>query len=470
MTAGRPSRAVGASAVLLLLGGCGLLPHPRPARPAVEVPTSFASGAVSSEAAAQGEASLGAASWRTVFTDPGLQALIDEALARGPDGLLAAARVREAEAAAVAAGAPRWPSVSGTVRTSPIARLPGDELSSSFLAGLGISWELDLWGRYARAGDAALADLATRVEDQRAVRASLVATVADSYFRLAALRETAEATQRVALNQRDALRLIQRKSAAGIASAAEERQQESALAVTEARLPVLKRQIAATENALAVLLGRVPGEARFVTPGTLVLPERVPAGLPSALLERRPDLRAAEARLVAADARVAEAKARFFPQISLTAVFGGVSTDLGEAVTGRGATVASLGPDLLQPLFAGGALRANRDVALARLDQAVIGYRRSVLVAFGEVSDSLTAYETSAELLAIQQRREVASAEALRLAEMRFNAGITTFLEVLDAQRQWLAAETDAAQALLERRQALVRLYLALGGGWEETP
>jgi multidrug efflux system outer membrane protein len=174
--------------------------------------------------------------------------------------------------------------------------------------------------------------------------------------------------------------------------------------------------------------------------------------------------------LVAADARVAEAKARFFPQISLTAVLGNASTDLGDALTGNGSTVASLGPTLLQPLFAGGALRANRDAAMARLDQAVIGYRRSVLGAFGEVSDGLTAYETSAELLAIQQRREIATAEALRLADMRFNAGTTTFLEVLDAQRQWLAAETDAAQALLERRQALVRLYLALGGGWEETP
>lgn len=195
----------------------------------------------------------------------------------------------------------------------------------------------------------------------------------------------------------------------------------------------------------------------------------MPPPVPSALLERRPDVRQAETQLVAANARVGEAKALFFPSISLTAILGGVSTHLSEAVRGQ-AAVASLGPSLLQPLYAGGRLVFNRDAALARLDQALINYRKSVLNALAEVANSIEAYETGAELMEIQQRRSHASREALRLAELRFRAGTTSFLEVLDAQqRTHLAAETEAAQSLLERRQAYIRLYLALGGGWENV-
>jgi multidrug efflux system outer membrane protein len=192
----------------------------------------------------------------------------------------------------------------------------------------------------------------------------------------------------------------------------------------------------------------------------------VPAGLPSSLLERRPDVRQAETQLVAANARVGEAKAMFFPSISLTAILGGVSTTLSEAVRGQ-AAVASLGPSLLQPLYAGGRLVFNRDAALARLDQSLINYRKTILSALAEVANHLEAYATGAELLQIQQRRSYAAREALRLAELRFRAGTTSFIEVLDAQRTHLAAETEAAQSVLERRQAFIRLYLALGGGWE---
>ena len=301
------------------------------------------------------------------------------------------------------------------------------------------------------------------------MQASLVATVARYYFQLSTLHDTLTITERSARNQGEVLRLIKRLSAAGISSAAEERQQESALAATEASLPTLRRQIAETENALSLLLGRNPGAFRLDVPPKLALPGLIPPGLPSRLLEQRPDIRQAEARLMAANARVGEAKAMFFPSLSLTAIFGGVSTSLADVVHGRAPAVASIGPNLLQPLFAGGQIYFNREAAQARLDQAVINYRKTILNALGEVANGLVAYETSDALMETQARRVAASREAMRLADLRFRAGTTNFLEVLDTQRQLLAAETQEAQALLERRQALISIYLALGGGWQAT-
>ena len=302
------------------------------------------------------------------------------------------------------------------------------------------------------------------------MQASLVASVARYYYQLATLHDTYVITERGARNQAEVLRLVHRLSAAGISTAAEERQQESALATTEASLPTLRRQIAETGNALAVLIGRHPGALQVDTPSQLNLPGRIPAGLTSSLLEQRPDIRQAEARLVAANARVGEAKAMFFPSLSLTALFGGVSTSLSDVVKGSAPDVVSVGPNLLLPLFAGGQIYFNREAAQARLDQAVISYRKTILNALGEVANGLVAYETSDDLMAKQATRVAASREAMRLAELRFRAGTANFLEVLDAQRQLLAAETEEAQALLERRLALVNIYLALGGGWQGEP
>jgi len=456
-------RPLAAAISLTLLAGCAVGPDYQ--RPAADLPESHRAA----PAAASGQASIAEQSWQAVFTDPPLQKLIAEALAAGPDALLGAARVREAEALAGVARAPLFPQAQLSLNTSPMARLPGEQYSSSFLGGLGISWEIDLWGRYRRGNEASRADLLASQESLHGLRASLVGSVAGYYYQLAALRETMAVTQRAADNQREVLRLVKRLSAAGISSAAEERQQESALGATEARIPALRRQIAETENALAVLLGRHPGTMSFETPPTLVIPNLAPPGLPSALLERRPDIRQAEASLVAANARVGEARALFFPSLSLTAIFGGVSTSLSDIVNGRAPAVASIGPGLLQPLFAGGRIYFNQEAALARLDQALIGYRKTILGALGEVANTLTALETSAESMDIQARRVESSREAMRLADLRFRAGTTSFLEVLDAQRQLLSAETDQAQSLLDRRTALIRLYLALGGGWERA-
>lgn len=442
------------------LGGCAVGPDYQ--RPDVNLPGQFRG-----TSGTTGDASsLAQQNWRDVFSDPALRALIDEALSSGPDALLAAARLREAEAVAGVSRAPLLPQASLSLNTSPTVRQPGDSLTSSYLGGAGISWEIDLWGRYRRANEAARAELLASEEARYAMQASLIGSVARYYFQLASLHDTFAVTERGARNQAEVLRLIRRLSAAGVSSAAEERQQESALATTEASLPTLRRQIAETENALALLIGRNPGALQMATPPQLSLPGQIPAGLPSSLLEQRPDIRQAEARLIAANARVGEAKAKLFPSLSLTAFFGGISTSLSEAVRGR-ADVASVGPNLLLPLFAGGQLYFNREAAQARLDQAVISYHKTVLNALGEVANGLVAYETSNDLMAKQATRVAASREVMRLAELRFRAGTTNFLEVLDAQRQLLTAETQEAQALLERRLALVSVYLALGGGWQ---
>lgn len=445
----------------VLLAGCAVGPDYQ--RPVVDLPDSHR-GSAAGEA---GQASSFAGQhWREVFTDPVLQELIAEALNAGPDALLAAARLREAEALAGVGRAPLYPQASLSVQNSPTVRQPGDRFTSSYLGGVGISWEIDLWGRYRRASEAAQADMLASEEASHGMRASLVASVARYYFQLATLHTTLAITERSAGNQAEVLRLVKRLSSAGVSSAAEERQQESALATTEAGIPSLRRQIVETENALALLLGRPPGALDLASPPHLALPGLIPSGLPSSLLERRPDIRAAEARMMAANARVGEAKALFFPSLSLTALFGGISTSLADVVHGRGSTVASIGPSLLQPLFAGGRIYFNREAAEARLEQALINYRKTILNALGEVANSLTAYQSGDDLMNIQSRRVAAAREAMRLADLRFRAGTANFLEILDAQRQLLAAETQEAQALLEKRLALINVYLALGGGW----
>ncbi len=432
-------------------------------RPDLSLPGAYPGAAAGTE----GAPALGSVGWQAVFTDTALRGLIEEALRSGPDGLIAAARVRESAALIGLARAPALPSLAASLNTTPIARLPGQNLSSSYLAGGAVSWELDLWGRYARATDAARADLLAATENRHAVSASLVGNMASLYYQLGALRESEAVLQASVNSQQEGLRIIQRMSQAGIVSAAEERQQESAIAASQARLPGLRRQMLEVQNAIALLLGRPPGSVTIPAATTLVLPAALPAGLPSALLTRRPDIRRAEAQLAAADARVAEARARFFPQLSLTAVLGVTSTALSSLLGGGAATVASLGPGLVAPLYTGGSLSANRDAALARLDQSLLAYRKTVFAALGEVADGLQAYESSAEAQRLQEARVAIGAEALRLAELRFRAGTTSFLEVLDAQRQLLAAQLDAVQAVLDRRLVLVRVYLALGGGWE---
>lgn len=445
----------------LFLASCTVGPDYQ--RPALSLPDSYRGTVV--PAHLQSIASL---PWWQIFGDPTLKGLIETALTNNLDVKLAAARIQEAKALVRGTKSPALPSVSAGVSSSPAARQPGDDFTTSFLGGLFMSWEIDFWGRYARATEAARAQLLATQAVQDGVYASLVATVAQEYFQLQSLSETAGITRRTIDGQRESLRLVSRLADAGVSSAAEVRQAENQLATTESRLPGIQVTITQIENALSVLLGRPPGPVRLgATAEPILLPE-IPTGLPSDLLERRPDLRQAEQQLILANARVGEAKAMFFPSISLTGTFGAVSTKLGDLVNGDAPSVVSPGIKVLQPLYAGGSLTANYDAAMARLEQAGLAYRQAGLVALGDVSNALSQYSHSADEIAAQRRREFAAREGLRLAEMRYRAGVVSYLEILDAQRQLYAAETDRTQSELTRKTAAVQLYLALGGGWKD--
>jgi multidrug efflux system outer membrane protein len=450
--------------VLIVLTACAVGDDYR--RPATEKPAAY-------RGAAAAEPSLGARDWREVFTDSTQQVLIEAALAGNLDLQSAEARVREAQAAVTIARSGLLPSLGIGLSTSPTARRPGENFSSSFVAAGLLSWEIDLWGRIRRGAEAARADLVAREAARDGARVSLIAETANRYHELTALRAVLASTESSARLQADSLRLMRRRNQAGIVSAAEVRQAEGQLASTEARLPELRRQVAATENALSFLLGRVPdavataSSAVIIVPVTDAMAPALPAGLPSELIERRPDLREAEQRLVAANARVGEAKALMLPSLSLTGTFGRIGFALEDLFSSGGSSVvASLGSNVAQTLYAGGALAANRDVAVARLDQALLNYRRTGLNALREVADALKAHDEAGAQLERQGARVAAQREALRLADKRFGAGVVSFMEVLDAQRQLLAAETDFVNTRLARQLAYVQAYRALGGGW----
>jgi multidrug efflux system outer membrane protein len=274
-------------------------------------------------------------------------------------------------------------------------------------------------------------------------------------------------TRRNVASRRGSLWLVRDRFEAGLTSALDLRQAEAELATTSAQIPDLERQIGQTENQLAILLGRTPGGITRGRPLTgQTLPPVVPAGLPSALLERRPDIRQAEGGLVAANARIGVAKAAFFPQISLTGFFGVESVALSDLFEGP-SRIWQFGPTVTVPIFNAGRNQANLELAEARQQEALIRYEQAIQQAFREVEDALIAHRKAREALAEQDAAVRASREALSIAEWRYTSGLTSYLNVLDAQRTLLAAEVAEGRTLLSQLVAVVQLYRALGGGWE---
>jgi multidrug efflux system outer membrane protein len=404
----------------------------------------------------------------TVFQDKVLADLIREALANNYDIRIAATRVAQAEAIVGITRADQLPSLSANgsiqwVRSTP--QFPGAPTFDTL--GLQAAYIVDFWGQYRRASEAARANLVASQNGQEVVRTTLVSDVASSYFNLCQFDAQLEYSQKTLAADQDMLKLNTIKFKGGESAETDVLQAQLLVEQSEAQIISLKQSIEQTENAISTLLGKNPEPiARGITLTEQPHMPEVPTGIPSTLLQRRPDVRQAEMLLVAANANVGVAKAAFFPQFPLTASFGAQSTAITSFLQGP-ATFWTLAAALAQPLYEGGRIRSNYNLAWAKRDEAELEYKQSVQLAVEDVSNSLVGYEQSRKYRAKLQEQTNTYYETARLANVRFEGGATSFLEVLVTQQQYFDSELALAQAWNAELQNYVQLYRALGGGWE---
>jgi len=456
------------SVTLLICTGCAV--GPKYKRPTVTVPEGYRG--LASDAGQQTSASLADEKWWTVFQDPQLQQLIRTALVQNYDVRIAATRILQAQAILGITRADQYPTITGGASTTNTRAqrtkvLPEFE-SSANEVNLSLVWELDFWGKFRRATEAARASLLATEWGKRAVISSLVSNVATAYFQLRELDLELEISKRTLDSRKQSLNLVEIRARGGVTALIDVRQSEQLVYTAAGSIPDLERRIEQQENFLSVLLGNNPGP---ITRGKSlvenpVLPT-VPAGLPSSLLEKRPDIQATEQQLVAANARIGVAKAAYFPQITLTAIAGYQSPALTDLFTGP-AGFWNFGGQLLQPIFTGGRIRSNVRLTEAQQQEAVLFYQSTIQQAFREVSDSLIAYRKDQEFRQQQELLAVAAEDTVRLANVRYSGGVSSYLEVLDSDTRYFDAQLALAQAQLNERLALVQLYNALGGGWEQ--
>jgi len=416
--------------------------------------------------------SLADQSWWGILHDDELRSLIDEAIRSGYDVQLAAWRVEEARANAGIAGSELYPQLSasaGYSNSQPSQYEFGAPIPvlKNYDVRVNASWEIDLWGRVRHLREAALAQYLATDAARRGVQLTLVSEVASAYFELRALDLQLEIAQRTAEAFKKTHDLFNRRLEAGLASSLETASAAASLATTNSTIPDFERQIAEKENLICFLVGRNPGEIhRGAALVDQLLPPDVPAGLPSDLLRRRPDLAEAEQQLVAANAEVGVTVADYFPRISLTGFFGGVGPQVsGLFDTGK---TWSIGAGLVTPIFQGGRLKNQHRAAVARWEQARVHYEQSVSNAFSEVSTALVAYQKLAGVEKEQADAVENYRDAVDRSNSRYLSGLSNYLEVLQAQRQLFPAENALARTRFDRLSTLVQLYRALGGGWLE--
>jgi len=441
---------------LLLLGGCTV--GPKYKRPTFQPPATFYTEQQASAISTADQA------WWDLFKDPVLQGLIREALKNNYDLQLAVARVEEQRDLLGVSRSQYYPQVGYDAnisgQQSPI--IPNHTYYSYSFSTI---WEIDLFGRIRKLNEAQRAVYFSSEEARRDVRLLIMSEVAQGYFRLRALDAQLEIAHRTVKSFQDTLDIFQHKFEGGAASGLEVARAQAALSNVAATIPDFERQVVAQENALSLLLGRNPGP---IPRGTALAeqydPPEIPAGLPATLLERRPDLREAEQNLIAANANIGVAKANFFPTISLTGLFGGVSPQLSE-LTGTGKAWSIVG-DMAGPIFTAGRLQNQYRASMAQRDQAKISFEKAVTQAFGEVSTSLSAHQQLARAYREQMICVESYRESVRLSTIRYDSGLSNYLEVVDAQIQLYPAESATVTYDLGRKLALVDFYRALGGGW----
>jgi outer membrane protein, multidrug efflux system len=459
---------LGILAVLVLEAGCMM--GPKYKRPTVDVPQEYRAPAPQQAAQAS---SLGNEEWWQVYQDPVLTQLIHTAIAQNYDVRIAAARVLEAQAQVGITRANQLPSASVgadifSQQNAKVSNLfPAYQVNGGEL-NLSVIWNLDFWGKYRRQTEAARAQLLASEWGQRAVLSSLVANVATAYFQLRALDSELEISQRTLGSRQQSLQLTQTLESHGGASGLDVSQAEQLVYTASETIPDLERQIQQQENLLSVLLGENPQSiSRGLALTEQPVPQNVPAGLPSELLERRPDVRQVEENMVAANAQIGVAKASFFPALSLTGTGGLESNALNHFIS-QPSEMWSAAAGVTQPVFQGGALRSGLRLARANWQEAMLSYKQTVQNALEQVSNSLVASQKNREFREQQELLTQAAQQTDRLSEVLYKNGGASYLQVLTSETNYFSAELNLVQAQLNERLALVQLYQSLGGGWQQ--
>jgi multidrug efflux system outer membrane protein len=458
--------AIGCASLL-----CGCVQGPNYVSPVIDVPGQyrFAGAPIPADQAAVAQA------WWNGFGDPALDALVQEAIANNRDLRIASSRVDEFDAILAGTRSQGLPQIgyglSGNRSRASADKLPTfvDPLSTTFTSLLSASWEVDLWGRIRRETEAARANLLASEEARRGVTLTLISSVILGYVTLLDLDEQLRVTEATIAGRQHNVDIFERRLAKGWISEFEMSQVRGEYEAAVAQLPAYHQAIATQENALSVLLGRNPAPvARTGALATLSSPT-VPAGLPSDLLARRPDILQAEQQLIASNALIGAARALFFPRINLTGLLGFASASLGNLFTGPAHTWSFTG-DVAGPIYTGGGLTAAVDQAGARREQSLANYEKVVQGAFRDVEDSLADVRNSAELRDTLGRRVATLQRGVQLANTRYENGYSDYLEVLDTERSLFSAQLQLTAARGDYQRALVNLYRALGGDWAAVP